>query len=71
MRVRFPSNIRPIGDTTASASELRTTQQQLASASGIHQSEISRIESGHGNPTLKTLGALTGALGVELSIAER
>jgi transcriptional regulator with XRE-family HTH domain len=42
-----------------------------AAASGIHQSEISRIESGNGNPTLKTLGALTGALGVELSIAER
>jgi len=44
---------------------------QVAAASGIHQSEISRIESGNGNPTLKTLGALTGALGVELSIAER
>jgi len=45
------------------------TQQQLAAASGIRQSEISRIESGHGNPTLKTIGALARALGTELRIA--
>ena len=29
---------------------LHMTQQQLAAASGIRQSEISRIESGNGNP---------------------
>ena len=45
------------------------TQQQLAAASGIRQSEISRIESGHGNPTLKTIGTLAHALGAELRIA--
>jgi len=45
---------------------LHMTQQQLAAASGIRQSEISRIESGHGNPTLKTIGALARALGAEL-----
>ncbi len=45
------------------------TQQQLAAASGIRQSEISRIESGNGNPTLKTIGALARALGAELRIA--
>ena len=48
---------------------LHMTQQQLAAASGIRQSEISRIESGHGNPTLKTIGALARALGAELRIA--
>jgi transcriptional regulator with XRE-family HTH domain len=32
------------------------TQQQLAAASGSHHSEISRIESGNGNSTVKTLG---------------
>ena len=47
---------------------LHMTQQQLAAASGIRQSEISRIESGNGNPTLKTLSALTAALGVELAL---
>ena len=45
------------------------TQQQLAAASGIRQSEISRIESGHGNPTLKTISALARALGAELHLA--
>ena len=48
---------------------LHMTQQQLAAASGIRQSEISRIESGRGNPTLKTIGALARALGAELRIA--
>jgi len=48
---------------------LHMTQQQLAAASGIRQSEISRIEGGNGNPTLKTIGALARALGAELRIA--
>ncbi len=47
---------------------LHMTQQQLAAASGIRQSEISRVESGNGNPTLKTIGALARALGAELRI---
>ena len=44
------------------------TQQQLAAASGIRQSEISRIEGGNGNPTLKTIGALARALGAVLRL---
>ena len=67
----YETSYRLAGQLIARRRELCMTQQQLAAASGIHQSEISRIESGNGNPTLKTLGALTGALGVELSIAER
>ena len=37
------------------------TQQQLAKASGIQQSEISRIERGQGNPTFRTLQALASS----------
>ena len=48
---------------------LHMTQTQLAAASGIRHSEISRIESGHGNPTLKTISALARALGAELHMA--
>ena len=48
---------------------LHMTQQQLAAASGIRQSEISRIEGGSGNPTLKTIGALARALGTELRLS--
>lgn len=44
------------------------TQQQLAAASGIRQSEISRIECGSGNPTLKTIGMLAHALGAEVRL---
>jgi DNA-binding XRE family transcriptional regulator len=49
--------------------ELHMTQKQLAAASGVRQSEISRIESGHGNPTLKTMSALARALDAEVHIA--
>jgi DNA-binding XRE family transcriptional regulator len=66
----YETSYRLAGQLIRRRHELHMTQQQLAVASGIHQSEISRIESGNGNPTLKTLGALTSALGVELSITE-
>ncbi len=36
--------------------------------SGIDQAEISRIERGQANPTAATLGALTGALGVDVQL---
>jgi transcriptional regulator with XRE-family HTH domain len=42
------------------------TQQQLAEASGIPQSEISRIERGQANPTVQTLEALGAPLGIAL-----
>jgi len=67
----YETRYRLAGQLLARRRELHMTQQQLAAASGIRQSEISSIESGNGNPTLKTLGAITSALGVELSIAER
>ena len=42
------------------------TQQQLAEASEVPQSEISRIERGQANPTARTLEALGRPLGVVL-----
>lgn len=42
----------------------RLTQTELAKRSGIPQSEISRIERGHANPTLSTLAALAKPLKV-------
>lgn len=44
------------------------TQQQLASASGVDQGDISRIERGEGNPTTETLDALARPLGVALDL---
>lgn len=46
----------------------RVSQGQLASASGINQSTIARIESGdRDNPNLDTIEKLAGALGVSLA----
>jgi transcriptional regulator with XRE-family HTH domain len=47
------------------------TQQRLASASGVPQSEISRIERGMANPTVQTLESLGAPLGVTLDYAPR
>jgi ribosome-binding protein aMBF1 (putative translation factor) len=44
------------------------TQKQLAERSGIDQAEISRIERGQANPTAATLGALTGALRLDVQL---
>jgi len=46
------------------------SQRQLATASGIDQAEISRIERGQGNPTAQTLQALGMPLGVSLDFSE-
>ena len=42
------------------------SQRKLAGATGVHQSEISRIERGVGNPTEDTLARLGRALGATL-----
>src|SRR5664280_453717 len=47
------------------------TQIELASATGIAQSEISRIERGSANPTEKTLLRIADALGADLQVVER
>ncbi len=43
------------------------SQRDLARVCGIPQSEISRIESGNANPTIKSLHALGSTLGIELT----
>ncbi len=47
------------------------TQTQLAQASGIPQSEISRFERGQGNPTLETMGRLFASLGRRIASEAR
>jgi len=46
------------------------TQQALSKLSGVRQSEISEIESGSANPTVRTLNALAIALGTEIHLGE-
>ncbi len=44
------------------------TQKQLAERTGIHQSDISKLERGHGNPSLRTLIRLAEGLGMKLKV---
>lgn len=44
------------------------TQKQLSENTGIAQSDISKIENGSGNPTLKILQRLAEGLGMNLKV---
>ena len=48
--------------------DLGITQKELARLSGINQGDISRIEDGKGNPTLKKIEKLFNAMGKTLEI---
>lgn len=45
------------------------TQKELATRTGITQADISRLENGESNPSLKTMKRLAAALGKKLQIA--
>ena len=49
--------------------EKEMLQEDLSKATGIQQADISRIEKGTANPSVKTLKRIADALGVPLSIA--
>ena len=51
--------------------EIGLSQVQLAEASGIPQSTISRIEQGRANPTVSTLTALARALDASFTLTAR
>ena len=44
------------------------TQAQLAQATGIHQANISKLENGSGNPSLRTLKRLAAGMGMKLKL---
>lgn len=45
------------------------TQEQLAERTGIRQSEISKIENGERNPSIKLLQRLADGLGMTLKVS--
>ena len=49
--------------------EAGMTQKQLSEKTGINQSNLSRIESGAGNPSVETLERIASALGKKVSIS--
>lgn len=63
--------IRTFGFQVRSKREsLGWSQTELADYSGIQQKEISKIERGLGNPTLRTCQQLLAALSLELRVIE-
>lgn len=44
------------------------TQKQLSERTGIAQSDISKLESGNGNPSLRTLERLAKGMGMRVQI---
>lgn len=63
-RARFRIGARVLQQRLAAG----LTQRELASASGIAQADISRIERGQSNPTAETLQMLARPLGVTLDL---
>ena len=57
-----------IRDMLACREELSLTQQGLAVLTGIDRSDISRIENGNANPSLKTMKRIASGLGKRLEI---
>lgn len=49
--------------------EMGITKKQLSDLSGITQAEISKIENGNANPSLKTLKKLASAMGKKVKIS--
>lgn len=47
---------------------LKVNQELLSELSGISLRTLKQFESGKGNPTLKTIEKLAGALGLELTL---
>jgi transcriptional regulator with XRE-family HTH domain len=64
----FDAHFRLAGELLALRKSRGLTQRQLAEKTGVHQSEISRIEAAHANPTLDTVAVLAGALGAEFRL---
>ena len=52
----------------SSRAEKSLTQKQLADITGIPQADISRLENGNANPSLRTLRRLADGLGMKLKL---
>lgn len=48
--------------------ENHLTLEQLADVTGIHQTNISKLESGTANPSLRTLKRLAAGMGMKLKL---
>ena len=63
-----PANVIVANAVAEARSKAGLTQSQLADATGIDQSDISKIERGAANPSINTLSRIAEALDAELQI---
>ncbi len=61
-------NIRIANMVSKAREEKKMTQTELSKITGIHQAEISKIERGIGNPSIKTLQRIAKGLGLNLEL---
>ncbi len=64
----FDAHFRVAGQVLALRKARGLTQRQLSERTGIQQSEISRIEAAHANPTMGTISVIARALGAEVRL---
>ena len=62
-------NLTILGERLRAArNKANLTQEQLAQVTGINQANISRLENGTANPSLRTLKRLAEGMGMELKL---
>jgi hypothetical protein len=54
-----------------SAGASSSSRRRTSRSAGIDQSDVSNVERGSGNPTLATLDAIAGAVGMEIEIRKK
>ncbi len=65
---RLEPEYQVIRAIVAARQEQNLTQQELADRTGIDRSDISKLENGSANPSLRTLKRLAAGLGMQLQI---
>ena len=64
-----PVNLKVAGAVAAARAMAGMSQTELSVATGIDQSDISKIERGVSNPSIATLGRIADALGFSLEVS--
>ena len=67
--VELPVNLSVAFAVCSARARAGLSQKELAIATGIDQSDISRIERGVANPSVATLNRIADALGAKLSVS--
>lgn len=62
------SAFEKVGFTSYKKGDVTITQKELAAKTGIAQGDISKLENGSANPSLKTLQRLAAGMGMRLKL---